>query len=95
MGFPPAAAAAKNGQGVGGWPAVPARLPALHPAAPALPPPLQQHYCIAVGVKDSTGLLQRFGLPHYSPAAALPPGVQQLAPWGVRQRPRPPPRFML
>jgi hypothetical protein len=31
------------------------------------PPLLQQHYCIAIGVKDDSGLLQRFGLPHFPP----------------------------
>ncbi|KAL4857786.1 Leucine carboxyl methyltransferase 1 [Chlorella vulgaris] len=36
---------------------------------------IQQHYCIAVGVKDRTGLLDRFGLPRYAAQPFVPPAV--------------------
>ncbi|KAI3426176.1 hypothetical protein D9Q98_008553 [Chlorella vulgaris] len=36
---------------------------------------IQQHYCIAVGIKDRTGLLDRFGLPHYAAQPFVPPAV--------------------
>ena len=54
------------GQGL--WFRVPVMCaPSASPPPPLLPLP-QQHYCIAVGIKDSegTGLLRRFGLPRFS-----------------------------
>ena len=36
----------------------------------------QAHYCIALGVKDSSGLLEGFGFPTYPPPR-LPGAVQQ------------------
>jgi hypothetical protein len=36
---------------------------------------VQQHYCIVVGIKDRTGLLDRFGLPHYAAQPFVPPAV--------------------
>ena len=54
------------------------------------PPGLQQHYCIAIGVKDDSGLLQRFGLPHFQQPAPLGGGAV-----ASRQRSvAPPPRFV-
>lgn len=61
--------------------------------------PAQQHYCIAVGVKDETGLLSNFGLPQYAAAAGTVPqsaglggagGLGGARPGGVRA---PVPRF--
>ncbi len=57
------------------------------------PSPLQQHYCIAIGVKDSSGLLERFGLPHYSqPQVPQPQSAGLGGAGGMRP---PPPRFMM
>ena len=61
-------------------------------AAHALPSPCaQQHYCIAIGIKDSSGLLDRFGLPHFSQPQIVQPQSAGLG-GGGGMRP-PPPRF--
>lgn len=57
-------------------------LPLNPPLAPATA--LQAHYCIALGVKDSSGLLEGFGFQEQQPQPAL---RQQQLP-----RPPPPPR---
>ncbi|KAL4448570.1 hypothetical protein ABPG75_005789 [Micractinium tetrahymenae] len=55
---------------------------------------IQQHYCIAVGIKDSTGLFEGFGLPQHAPTPPGPP--PRLPPsGGGRGMPPPPPRFMM
>lgn len=61
---------------------------------------MQQHYCIAVGVKDASGLLDRFGLPHFQQpqhvlpqSAGLGGGAGRL-PLGSASMPPPPPRFV-
>ena len=38
---------------------------------------IQQHYCIAIGVKDSAGLLGGFGLPRLPAGAGPPPTARQ------------------
>ena len=68
--------------------------PTRPPPHPRLPPaPLQQHYCIAVAVKDDTGsgLLDRFGLPRFE--ASAPAGPQSAGLGGPP--PPPPPRFAM
>lgn len=52
----------------------------------------QQHYCIAVGVKDSSGLLERFSLPQFAQPQVPQPQSAGLG-GGGGMRP-PPPRFM-
>lgn len=86
-----------------------ATLPNSCSLLPALTGLLQQHYCIAVGIKDTSGLLSSFGLPHYVPH--LPPAAQRRplpsgggaaaggaaggrAAGGVGRLPAPPPRFL-
>ena len=57
-----------------------------------------------MGIKDSTGLLDRFGLPHFAQAPGLPPAAAGLAGGGgssssgargapLARPPPPPPRF--
>lgn len=53
---------------------------------------IQQHYCIAVGVKDSSGLLARFGLPHFAQPQVPLPQSAGLGAGGMRP---PPPRFTM
>lgn len=71
-----------------------ARAGKLHrkPPHPHCPSPSQQHYCIAVGVKDSSGLLSRFGLPQFAQPQVPLPQSAGLGAGGMRP---PPPRFMM
>ncbi|PSC73349.1 tRNA wybutosine-synthesizing 4 [Micractinium conductrix] len=57
---------------------------------------IQQHYCIAVGIKDSSGLFERFGLPRFSqmpPVGPAEDAVMRARAGGARRPPPPPPRF--
>ncbi|PRW45066.1 tRNA wybutosine-synthesizing 4 [Chlorella sorokiniana] len=56
---------------------------------------IQQHYCIAIGVKDSSGLLARFGLPQFAQPQVLLPQSAGLGGGGRMPPPPPPPRFMM
>jgi len=68
----------------------------LFPPSPAV----QQHYCVTVGIKDSSGLLQGFSLPQYQQQAILPQPLRGAGGNGGRgmgrgMPPPPPPRFMM
>lgn len=58
-----------------------------------IPFTMQQHYCIALGIKDDSGLLDGFGLPQHAPAPPAPP--LGLAPIGRGRGVPPPPRFVM